>query len=159
MIRVHRVLAFVLAALVLVQAAAIVWAFDGEGRFVDQGGVVTKALIDDRTGPRPFTEVIGFMVHGMNGEIVIPVVALALLVVSFFTKVRGAVRWSATILVLIVVQILLGLGQGSLPFLGLLHGPNALLIFGAAVMTAVRSNASNAVGAPTTREPARAVQV
>ena len=36
------------------------------------------------SGEAPFPEFVGFILHGMNGMIVIPVLALLLLVSSFF---------------------------------------------------------------------------
>ena len=41
-----------------------------------------------------FTGVAGFMVHGINGMMIIPLLGIALLVVSFFAKFDGAVKWA-----------------------------------------------------------------
>jgi heme A synthase len=64
---------------------------------------------------------------------------LALLVVSFFAGVAGGTRWALYILGLIVVQVVLGVSQGDVPLLGLLHGANAIAIFAVAVLAARRS--------------------
>ena len=56
----------------------------------------------------PFPEVAGIIVHVNNGFFVIPGLALLLLIVSFFTKVRGAIKWAVIVFALVVVQVLLG---------------------------------------------------
>jgi hypothetical protein len=124
---VYRNLALTIDALILVQAAAIAWAIFGEGKYIDDGHNVNKALQDSDT--LPFPEVVGFIVHGINGEMLIPLVAIALLVVSFFAKVPEGTKWAGMLLGGIVVQVLLGLLGAGLPLLGLLHGANALLLF------------------------------
>lgn len=93
------------------------------------------------SGVLPFPEVVGALVHGINGGVVIPVVALILMALSFGAGVPGARKWAGIVLGLVAVQVLLGYSQGGLPALGLLHGTNALLLFGAAVHTARRAGA------------------
>ena len=34
-----------------------------------------------------FTGVVGFMIHGLNGQFLVPLIGLLLLLVSFFAKV------------------------------------------------------------------------
>ena len=65
--------------------------------------------------------------------------AASLLVLSFFAKVSGGTRWALYILGLIIVQVVLGVSQGDVPFLGLLHGLNAFAIFAVAVLAARRA--------------------
>ncbi len=85
---VYKVLAYVVAAEVVIQAMAIVYAVAGEGRWVMEGGVLDKAVIESRAFV--FPEVLGFAIHGINGTMIIPLLALLLLIFSFFTKVpRG----------------------------------------------------------------------
>ena len=111
---VYRVLAYVVAAEVVVQAMAMVFAIAGLGKWVDGGGVLDKAVME--SDESPFPEVIGFAVHGINGMMIVPAIALLLLVSSFFAKVSGAVKWAAVVLLLVVVQVTLGLaGTPSLP--------------------------------------------
>lgn len=124
---VYRNLALAIDVLIIVQAAAIAWAVFGEGKYIDDGHNVNKALQDSDT--IPFPEVAGFIVHGINGEVLIPLVAIALLIVSFFAKVPEGPKWAGMLLGGIVVQVLLGVLGAGLPFLGLLHGANALLLF------------------------------
>lgn len=132
----YRVLAWLVAIEVVIQAAVIAYAMFGESTFIDGGGVVDKALVESQTAD--FEGVIGFPIHGINGQIVIPLIGLILLVVAFFAKIERGVALASATFGLIVLQVLLGMFGHGLPFLGLLHGLNALLIFGAAV-AAVRA--------------------
>ena len=134
----YEVLAWVIAGLVVVQAAVMVFATAGESRFIDDGGVVDKALVESATegGKSPFPEAVGYMLHGMNGMMLIPLVGLVLLAVSFGARFSGARKWAGIVALLIVVQIFLGMMQFGLPLLGLLHGANALLLFAAAINAA-----------------------
>ena len=138
----YRVLAWLVALEVVVQAAMIAYAMFGESAFIDGGGVVDKALVESQTAD--FEGVIGFPIHGINGQIVIPLIGLILLVVAFFAKIERGVALAAATFGLIVLQVLLGMFGHGMPLLGLLHGLNALLVFGAAV-AAVR--AASAVSA------------
>ena len=90
----------------------------------------------------PFPEVFGFIVHGINGTFVIPGIALLLVIASFFTKVRGAIKWAVIVFVLVVVQGQLGFLGHEVPAVGLLHGLNALLQFGTAVYAGRRMRAA-----------------
>lgn len=146
-----RALGFTITALVAVQAAAHAWASAGLGLFVANGGVVDLSLMESEGAP--FPEALGFMIHGLNGMYVIPVVALALLVVSFFVKVRGAVMWAAITLALVVLQVTLGLLGHGMSFLGFLHGINALLLASVALYTqSLASNRRVETAAPTTQQ-------
>jgi hypothetical protein len=133
---VYKVLAYVVAAEVVIQAMAMVYAVAGQGRWIMEGGVLDKAVIESREFV--FPEVLGYAIHGINGTMVIPLLALLLLVFSFFAKVPGGVKWAAIVLLLVVVQTTLGIAGHSVPFLGALHGLNALLLFTAAIYTGLR---------------------
>lgn len=132
--RAYQVLAWLVAGLVAVQAAAVAFFGSGESKYIDGGGVIDRAMVESvqSGGELPFPEVIGAPIHGLNGGIVIPVVALVLLGVSFGTRLPGARKWAGIVLGLVAVQVTLGYSQGGLPVLGLLHGANALLLFAAA---------------------------
>lgn len=136
MITTYRVLAYTIAALVGVQASVHAWASAGIGYFIANGGVADKSMMEDNGGPLPFPEVLGIIIHALNGGIVIPAVALALLVVSFFTRVRGAVRWAVIVLADVAIQLTLGYEGHGLPMLALFHGLNALILFGCALIAA-----------------------
>jgi hypothetical protein len=138
----YRVLAWLVAIEVLVQSAVIAFAVFGESTYIDGGGVVDKALVE--SGTADFEGVIGYPIHGINGQIVIPLIGLALLIVAFFAKIERGVALAGATFGLIVLQVLLGMFGHGLPFLGLLHGLNALLIFGAAVAAVRAASAATA---------------
>ncbi len=138
----YRVLAWLVAIEVLVQSAVIAFAVFGESKFIDGGGVVDKALIE--SGTADFEGVIGYPIHGINGQIVIPLIGLVLLIVAFFAKIERGVALAGATFGLIVLQVLLGTFGHGLPLLGLLHGLNALLIFGAAVAAVRAASAATA---------------
>ena len=135
----YRILAIVIAAEVVIQAAAMVFAVAGLGIWVEEGGVLDKAAFESED--LSFTGVGGFIVHGINGMMIIPLLALALLIVSFFAKVSKGVLWAGLVLLFTVVQVVLGLLGHSYAIAGGIHGANALLLFGLAVMAFMRSKA------------------
>ena len=124
--RTYRVLAYLIAAEVVIQAAAIAYAVFGLGHYIDGGAVVDKA---SQESGETFDGVAGFIVHGINGEIAVPVLGLALLIIAFLVKSTVAVRKAAVLFGLIVIQVLLGLVAHSVPILGALHGIVAIGIF------------------------------
>lgn len=143
----YRGLNYLIAGLVLVQAAAIAYALAGLGYWVmEDGGVLDKALIEGDDAE--FQGVGGFMVHGMNGMMVIPLVVLATLIVSLFTKIPGATKKAAILLGLVVVQVVLGILSHSIPYAIMLHALNAFLIFSLAAVTAHRMRAGGSAAAP-----------
>jgi heme A synthase len=98
-----------------------------------------------------FTGDLGFPIHGMVGGMVIPLAAVALLIVAFFVKVRGARRWAAIVLGVVALQITLGYSIVDMPYLGLIHGANALAVLLTAVYAALRTRRSSMIRA---EEPA-----
>ena len=72
------------------------------------------------------------------GGVLIPLIALALLVVSFFVRVRGARLWAAIVFGLVVLQVTLGFSITDMPYLGLIHGANALAVVATASIAALR---------------------
>jgi hypothetical protein len=127
----YKVLAYVVAAEVAIQAMVMVWAIAGLGKWVAGGGVFDKSIIESEG--MPFPEVAGIIVHGINGTFVVPVIALVLVIVSFFTKVRGAIKWAVIVFVLAVAQGQIGFLGHEFPLAGALHGLNALVLFGVAL--------------------------
>lgn len=132
----YRVLALLIAVEVVVQAAALAWAMFGLGAWIDEGNTFNKTMLECRDCPWNFTEERGFMIHGLNGMILIPALALVLLVVSFFVRDKTLLRWAVLVFVLVMVQsqILPFIGR-EYPVFGALHGLNALLVFAAALVT------------------------
>jgi hypothetical protein len=141
--KVYIGIAWLIAAMVLIQAAAIALGFGGMMHFVSEGGLVDKALTESRTASN-FTGEIGFPIHGIVGGLVMPIAALVLVVLSWFTKVRGATWWAVGLFVLIVVQGSLGYTIKDVPFIGALHGANALAVFVIAVVCARRAQSAPA---------------
>lgn len=135
----YRTLSYIIAAEVVVQASAIAFGLAGLGKYIEDGATVDKALFEDESVS--FTGLIGFIIHGINGQMVIPVLALALLIISFFAKVTGGSKWAGTILALVVIQVTLGIFGHETPQLAPFHGANALLLFSVAIMTGRRVGA------------------
>jgi hypothetical protein len=133
---VYRVFAYVIALEVVIQAAAISFGVFGLAKWVDDGATLTKATMENED--TTFNGLAGLVIHGMNGMMVIPLLALVFLVVSFFAKIPGGVTWAALVLLAVVVQVALGLFAHALVGLGILHGANALVLFGLAVMAGKR---------------------
>ena len=133
---VYRVLAYVIAAMVVVQAAAIAFALFGLTKWIDEGGTLNKAAMESED--TTFTGVVGFMIHGMAGMMLIPLLALVFLIVAFFAKVPGGAKWAGFVVLAVVAQVLLGMFAHDAPALGILHGANALVLFGLAVMAGKR---------------------
>jgi hypothetical protein len=133
----YRVLAYALAAEVVLQAMFIAYALAAMGHWVDEdNGVVNKALFD--ADEPDFPGVGGFMLHGMNGMMLIPLIALVLLVVSFFAKVQDGTKRAAILLGMVVLQVVLGVSGHSVPALAPVHALNAFGIAAMAFMTARR---------------------
>jgi hypothetical protein len=140
----YRVLAYIIAAEVVVQAAAIAFAVFGFFKWIDDGNTFDKAVMNDENAS--FTGLAGFIIHGINGQMVIPLLALVLLIISFFARVPGGVKWAGGILALVVVQVLLGVFGHAAPLLGPLHGINALILLGVAVTAGRRVGSTDPEG-------------
>ncbi|GAB4100354.1 hypothetical protein [Sinomonas halotolerans] len=143
--RIYSAIAWTIAAGVVVQAASIAFGLGGMAHYIQSGGVIDKALVESREAT--FTGDLGFPIHGIVGGMVIPIAALLLLGVAFFVKVRGARLWAAIVLALVALQITLGYSIADMPYLGLVHGANALAVLLAAVFTALRVGRRSVFGA------------
>jgi hypothetical protein len=155
---VYRVLAGIIAFEVLVQAAAVVYGVFGLANYVDDGHDLTASMFEEGSD-LSFTGLGGLILHGMNGMMIIPLLGLIFLIVSFFAKVPKGVMWAAITFGLIIIQVALGIYGHEVAALGILHGPNALLLFGVAVMAFMKSKTPTAVttepGTTTTGSTAR----
>jgi hypothetical protein len=134
---VYRGLAILIPVLVAVQAAVIAFGQFGIESWVSDSNSYTERVreVGDASGA------IGITLHGVIGTMVIPLVALVLLVVAFFAHVPGGVKWAVIVLLDVVVQVLLAVLASNAPAVGLLHGLNAFLLFGLAMMAAQRASA------------------
>lgn len=131
-------LARTIGVLVAIQAALIVFAISGLFHWIDEGGVVDNATVDGwQDTPPTFTGAIGHFLHSVIGERVFPVVVLLFLIVGFLVKTKPLVIFPIVIAVLTGVQIYAGMQGDAIPYLGLVHGLNAFLIFGAATAAAM----------------------
>jgi len=150
----YRFLAFMIAVLVVVQAGAIAWAFFGMTDWItDEGGVVNKELLECTDCEQEFTAEWGFAIHMLFvGLLLIPLTSLILLITSFFAKVPGGVAMAGGIFGLVVLQVFVlpALSREVGSFFGALHGVNALVLMGIAIMAGQRASA--AISAPV--EPA-----
>ena len=137
----YSVVGYLIAAEVVVQAMAIAYAIAGLGYWVsEKGGVLNKQVMEsDET---TFDGVVGFMIHGMNGMMLIPLLALLFFIFSFFAKVEGATRRAAIVLALIVLQVFLGVLTHSIPGSAALHALNAFAILIVALTAARRASAA-----------------
>lgn len=147
----YTILAWAIPVLVVIQAMAIAFALFGLGKWVEDGGNLDKAAMESDKGVG-FTGEAGFMIHGMFGEMLIPLVAILLLVVSFFTKVPGASKWAGFVLLDVVVQIALAFISFGAPVIGPLHALNAFVLAMLGVLAARRVGAG--AGVTTTAAPA-----
>jgi heme A synthase len=140
---VYRVLAYVIAAVVAIQAAAIGYGVFAQMNWIENGGTLDKATLESSA---PGTSALFF--HAIEGFAVF-LVALALLIVSFFAKIPHGVRWAVIVLACTFVQIALGSLSHMLAAIGAVHGAVALVLFGVAVTAAMRVRKPAAVEDPT----------
>ncbi len=138
---VFRALALLIPVLVAVQAAAVAVNAFGMFQWVDEGQSITKSVLE---GDWEWTGAWGAVLHGIVGMMVIPLIALLLLVVSFFAKVPGGVVAALLVLLDTVVQVVLAFVAFGAPEIGALHGLNAFLLFGLAMMAAQKAKAAPA---------------
>lgn len=124
----YRVLAYIIAGLVVLQAVWIALSSFTVIKAVDAG----RTINEDSAG-------IGGALHGVGGMYAIPLVTLALLVVSFFAGVRGGVKWALFILLAVAVQITLAFLSFGVPQIGALHGLNAFVIIALSVIAGLRA--------------------
>jgi heme A synthase len=135
-------IAWAIAGGVVVQAAAIAFGFGGMAHYIQEGGVVDKALVESRQAT--FTGDLGFPIHEIVGGMVLPLLALVLLGISFFVRLPGARKWAAILFGLVFLQVMAGYSIKDMPYLGVLHGANALAVLITAVVTARRARATSA---------------
>jgi hypothetical protein len=106
-----------IAAGVVVQAAAIAFALFDIEKKTDDGQLYSK---DTHNG--------GIALHSVLGNMVIPIIALLLLIVSFFAAIPGGVKWAAITFGVLVLQVVLAFAGDALPAVGVLHAINAFAL-------------------------------
>jgi hypothetical protein len=112
-----------IALAVVLQAAFIAWGTFDVFNAVDDGEAFTA---------QPEDYNVGQGLHSIFGVMVIPLLALLLLIFSFFVKTSRAVWFALGVVGLVVLQFVLALVSFGVPFIGVLHGINAFLIAGMA---------------------------
>jgi hypothetical protein len=125
----YRALAGLIALGVVVQAAAIAFAWFQAIHDIDNGTVIDEN----------FEGNAGHALHGIDGMYVIPLLGLVFLIVALVaghTIPRGR-TWAGIVFAAIVLQVVLAFLAFGIPAIGALHGLNALVIFGSAVRAAL----------------------
>src|SRR5829696_3941992 len=130
----YRLLAFLIAVGVAIQAASVAYGMFGLLKWIEGGGT-----LDQSTELTPaLGGYTGFSWHATGGIFILPAISLLFLISSFFARVPGGIRWALTVLGVTVLQVALGLFSHSVARLGWLHGITALALFGTAVMAGMR---------------------
>lgn len=111
-----------IALAVVLQAAFIAWGtFD-----------IFNAANDGRAFTEDTDYNAGQALHSTFGIMVIPLLALLLLIISFFARIPRGVIMALAVLGLVVLQIVLAFLSFPAPVIGLLHGVNAFILAGVA---------------------------
>jgi hypothetical protein len=126
----YKYTAFTIAGLVALNAAFMVFAIAGLVIWIDEGNSLTTATME-ADEPPDFTGAIGFMLHFFNALLIV-LLALVLLIVSFFAKIPGGVKWAGLTLLFVVLQFALGIFGHETAYSGFLHGLNGLILFAVA---------------------------
>ena len=141
----YRYLGIGIAAFVVFQAAVLAFGVFELGKQVDDNGSITKETAENH--------ITGLNLHGI-GAMLLSVLVIAMLIVSFFVKVEGAVRWALIVFGLTVLQWVLAILAFSVPAIGLLHGINA---FALAAVAGLATRTVRVAETPATVTPAAAV--
>jgi hypothetical protein len=144
--QVYRVLAYLIAAGVVLQAAAIAYAVFGMFEWVSAGGTLDKALIESEN-PQ-IGGIAGFNLHQLVGVNILPLLALLFLISSFVARIPGGIKWALIVFAATLAQGLLGIFAHHSSAVGWLHGAMALIMFSCAVVSGFRVNRALANRAP-----------
>lgn len=140
----YRALAGLIAIGVVLQAAFIAF------------GTFDLLDVADTAGSYDGDENTGQALHSM-GSVVVALLGLVLLIVSFFARIPGGVKWAAGVFGLIVLQWALAFVAFEAPVVGLLHAINAFVLAGAAGRAAALTRGpAPPAGQPPTRTTASA---
>lgn len=129
---------------VVLQAAFVAWGAFEIFHSAEHGQALT-ADSDPNAGQR---------LHTLFGLGIIPLLAVALLVVAYAIKIRGAVRLAAIVLALVALDVALGFASFPVPVLGTLHTLVAVAV--AAVAGVAGRRAGTATPAPDPTPPTSA---
>jgi hypothetical protein len=124
----YRVLALLVPILVGFQAFVIGLEIFGLGSWVNDNHDFTKSVLESSSSP--VSGAIGGALHGF-GAIALLLVGLVLLIISFFAKIQGGVKWATIVFLDIVLQWALAfLAFGVSYVFGALHPLNAVIMAG-----------------------------
>jgi hypothetical protein len=140
----YRVLAMLIPVIVVLQTSFIALGVFGLGTWVEDGHDFTKNILENGGA----TGDVGFMLHSL-GAMAAALVALLLLVVSFFAKVDGGTRLAAFVLLDVLLQWALAFAAFAAWAVGILHGLNAFVMFGLGMTAAGAATRSMKGGGPT----------
>jgi hypothetical protein len=125
----YQAFAFLIAICVVLQATWI-----GLATFLLIGDLDDGKTIDeDYDGNRADG------LHWVFGMGIIPLLAILLLIVSFFAKIPGGSKWAGYVFAAVVVQIFLAFLAFGVPGLGFLHPINAFVLMGLAATAGRRA--------------------
>jgi hypothetical protein len=137
---VYRVLALSIAVGVVLQTVFIAVAWFQVLNDTDSGAVFDKNSDGNWA----------HAAHGIFGIIVIPIIAILLLIVSFFARIPGGPKWAAITFGLVVLQVVLAFVSFAAPIVGSLHAINAFALAGVASVAARKARvAETEAAAPT----------
>jgi hypothetical protein len=122
-----------------VQAAGIAFGTFGILKFVDDGSDYSKTVAEDGAADGA----TGQMIHSF-GALAIALLAIVLLIVSFFAKIEGGVKYAGFVFLAVLLQWVLAIVAFSAPVVGALHGINAFVVFGTGIMAAQAASRSMA---------------
>jgi hypothetical protein len=118
----YRSVAQLIMAAVVVQAMVIALGMFAQAHDVDNGRPIDQNSSDP----------LGVVVHGVVGEMIIPLLAVLLVALALVADVAAGIKAALGVLAMVIVQIALGFASFSVPVLGLLHGLGAFAVLGAA---------------------------
>jgi hypothetical protein len=133
----YRAVAGLICVLVVVQAAGVALGTFGILKFIQDGNSYTESIAEDGTA----TGSAGQLIHSL-GAAAIALLAIVLLIMSFFAKIEGGVKWAGYVFLSVLAQWILAVLAYAAPVVGLLHGINAFVIFGVAMVAAQNARRS-----------------
>jgi hypothetical protein len=148
---VYRILGHTISGLVVVQAAAIAFAFFGLLNWVGggdnskDGHILTPKMVNDESAH--FTGTAGFAVHDIGAD-AIALLAIVLLIISFFAKIPGGVKWAGFLFLAVLLQFVFAFTAFSAPIVGVLHGGNAIAIAWLGIRVAKQGRVTETAAAP-----------
>ena len=139
----YRVLAMLIAVGVVLQVVFIAIAWFQVLKELDSGSVFDKNYEGNWA----------HVAHFQVGMIVIPVIALVLLIISFFARIPGGVKWAAITFGLVALQIILAFASFAVPVLGSLHAINAFALAAVASIAARKAREAETMAPVSSTEP------